>query len=255
MARQERRGDWPVAPTDLPAVILAAGRGTRLGPLSAECPKALVALAGKPLILHVLEGLAQTGIRRAIVVTGYRHQQLEAVLARLLSASETEIIPVFNANYERGNGDSLLAAKPFVTDHFLLTMADHLVNPEIYRRAVQASGSALCVDSQPSLHAQLADATRVWVERGFVRRIGKDLREWNGVDTGVFSLAPTIFVALEALHEHPTVSLTEGVSTMIAAGEHLQALDISGLCWSDVDTADDLLETERLLAKEGNAER
>ncbi len=233
-----------------PAVILAAGRGRRLGPLTANCPKALVELAGKPLIAHVLEGLVRVDIRRAIVVTSYRRQQLEAALAHLSSSSEIEIVPAFNADYERGNGESLLTAKRFVAGRFLLTMADHLVDPQIYRRAVGASGAALCVDYRPTLRSQLTDATRVWVEHGFVRRIGKDLKEWNGVDTGVFSLTPTIFAALETLNKQTMLSLTEGVSTMIAAGEPLQALDVSGLCWSDIDTSDDLSETERFLAQQ-----
>src|SRR6266581_8690908 len=54
------------------AVVLAAGRGTRMGALTAATPKPLLPVAGRPLIEHVLGGFAAAGVRRAVVVTGYQ---------------------------------------------------------------------------------------------------------------------------------------------------------------------------------------
>ncbi len=227
-----------------PVVILAAGRGSRLATLTEDRPKALIELDGKPLILHIINGLTQIGLRRAIVVTGYRHEQLERALKGI---SALEVIPVFNRDYERGNGDSLLAAEPFIAERFLLAMGDHWVDPEIYRRAIQARGSALCVDFQFVACCHLDEATYVCVERSLVRRIGKDLREWNGVDTGVFALTPAIFAALKSLKGQSKLSLTEGLRALLASGEHLCALDVSGLSWTDIDTPDDLRRAEELL--------
>ena len=62
------------------AVVLAAGRGTRMGALTARAPKPLLEVAGRPLIVHVLGGMANAGVRRAIVVTGYLGEQIEAAL-------------------------------------------------------------------------------------------------------------------------------------------------------------------------------
>ena len=62
------------------AVVLAAGRGTRMGALTASTPKPLLAVAGRPLIEHVLGGFAAAGVRRAVVVTGYLGDAVEAAL-------------------------------------------------------------------------------------------------------------------------------------------------------------------------------
>ena len=62
------------------AVVLAAGRGTRMGALTATTPKPLLAVAGEPIVARVLRGLARAGVRRAVVVTGYLGEQIEAAL-------------------------------------------------------------------------------------------------------------------------------------------------------------------------------
>jgi NDP-sugar pyrophosphorylase family protein len=62
------------------AVILAAGRGTRMGALTEHTPKPLLPLQGRPIIEHILIGLRAAGIDEAIVVTGYRGAQIEAHL-------------------------------------------------------------------------------------------------------------------------------------------------------------------------------
>jgi choline kinase len=102
-----------------------------------------------------------------------------------------------------GNGLSLYAARePVGEGPFILAMADHLISPRLVRRllAARPTQDALCVDRQPSPLIQVDEATQVWVDRtGQIRRIGKNLLRWNGLDTGVFWLTPAIFQAVETL--------------------------------------------------------
>src|SRR5947208_5516524 len=59
------------------AVILAAGKGTRMGDLTNELPKPMLKVQGKPILQHIIEGLSQNGIRDIFIVTGYRAETIE----------------------------------------------------------------------------------------------------------------------------------------------------------------------------------
>lgn len=200
-------------------------------------PKPLVPLAGKPLLEHVIERLKLVEPQRIIVVLGWGHQQIERFLKGLDFG--IEIIPAFNPAPERENGYSLLQAKGLVGERFLVVMADHLADPAIYQAAAAHRGLGLCVDLSPPAYL-VAEATKVLVEKGRIIKIGKDLEEWNGLDTGVFSLTPLAFRALQRLKDRPRLTITEMVLELIEMGEALEAIDVSGAPWIDIDTPEDL---------------
>jgi len=254
------------------AVLLAAGEGKRLAQLTYHQPKPLIKLLGKPLLAHVLERLRVAGVRRVIIVTGHKHKQIEKFIAQQRDW-DFEIITVLNGDYERGNGDSLLCVECLVKDRFLLAMADHLVEPSIYLKAAAHEGLGLCVDTRYKFHVsrgtfqranvlkcrdvkglsseQLAEATKVWIERGRITKIGKNLKAWNGIDVGVFSMTPLVFEALHSLEHKKMLTLTEAVSRLIERGEEIKALDVSGMFWCDIDTPFDLkLAEARLRCKQ-----
>lgn len=236
-------------------MLLAAGEGKRLAPLTQHQPKPLIKLLGKPLLAHVLERLQAIGIQRVIIVTGYKHEQIEKTVESLslkaLKESgdlDFEIITAFNEDYERGNGDSLLCAEKFVKERFLLAMADHLVDSRIYLKAAAHEGLGLCADKNATLLPdQLAEATKVWIERDRIVKIGKHLKVWNGIDVGVFSMTPIIFEALHSLKRKKTLTLTDAVSHLIERGEEIRALDVSGMFWCDIDAPFDLKLAEAKL--------
>ena len=63
------------------AVVLAAGRGTRMKALTADRPKPMLEVAGKPLLEHILDRLAEADFREFLVVTGYRAEMIESYFA------------------------------------------------------------------------------------------------------------------------------------------------------------------------------
>lgn len=215
-------------------VLLAAGYGRRLG----DTPKPLAALWGKPLLAHVLERVFSVQPDRVVVVTGASYDTLEGFLRKC----SVEIVR--NREPWRENGSSLLCVQHHVRDRFVLAMGDHLVDPVLYQTAAACEGVGLCVDRAPTLRCQQNDATRVWVERGSVIKIGKDLSEWNALDTGVFALTPEIFEVLRELSQRASFTITHAVQRWIARGRMLRALDVSGRFWADIDTPEDLREVE-----------
>src|SRR5690554_4330633 len=128
------------------AVVLAAGQGSRLRALAPIKP--LHPVAGLPLLERTLRTLRQNGVDDIIVVTGHAHADIEQWLTR--SGYTARL--VYNPDWkEAENGASLLAAAPYVTEPFLLLMADHVYVPELIESlcAVRPAGPAvLAVDGE-----------------------------------------------------------------------------------------------------------
>lgn len=227
------------------AVLLAAGEGSRLrasAPLKPLCP-----VAGVPLIDRALGGLAAAGIARAIVVTGYGGDRVEAHLAARDWPLAVE--SVRTPDYRRPNGASALSAAPLLAgEPALLAMCDHVVEPALYARVAASGrddGLTLGIDRRLG-HAWVdpADVTCVATEDDRIVAIGKGLWPHDAYDTGVFAVGPTLFDALARI-EAP--SLTEGVRLLAATGR-AHVADCSDLHWIDVDDADALAKAEAWLA-------
>ncbi|KYH37717.1 MAG: Nucleotidyltransferase family protein [Candidatus Bathyarchaeota archaeon B23] len=229
------------------AVILAAGRGERLSPLTDWIPKPLLKLDGKPLIGYVLEAFVEAGVDDFIIVTGHLGDHLRKGVEAL--HLEAEILFIHNPDYRLGNASSLLAARDALAGerHFLLSMSDHIIESHLVEAALKASGDdpLLCVDASPRYLRDVKEATKVLVDgEGYIRRIGKELRLWNGVDTGVFLLTSGIFDALPRGWVPP--SLSHWMRRLIRE-DVLKACDVSGCFWLDVDTWDDLSWARKVL--------
>ena len=129
------------------AIILAAGRGERLGDAAAGRPKCLLQFGGKTLLQRHIEILNRQAIDRIIIVTGYRHEQIEAALAQIESHAPVET--VVNPDYELGSVVSLHCAYDFLNDgtNTILMDADVLYEPDILCRLFDTqSGNCFLLD-------------------------------------------------------------------------------------------------------------
>ena len=225
-------------------VILAAGRGSRLSVHDDQEPKVLLPVAGQAIIEHTIDAFIDVGVTELAIVIGH---QGAAVRESVGDGADrgVQIQYVHNQDYTMGNARSLLSAKSFAGgEPFLLAMADHMVSADLLERMIgfPETGSLLGVDFRIS-GRHVEEATRVQVDHvGVVTDIGKELRRWNGVDTGVFRLDSGIFEALEHLmtEEHNEYQLSQAVTRMIDDGNPLLGRDVSGCFWHDVDTLEDL---------------
>jgi histidinol-phosphate aminotransferase len=232
-----------VRPTVSRAVVLAAGTGSRLASTRAdnqhELPKPLRPVAGVPLVVRVLRTLQSEGIREAIIVTGHQGDRIKRTLLAEPSIAMS-LTFVDNELYRLKNGVSLLAARPYIEPGTLLTMADHLYSPDVVRRLMAMSlpddACALAVDHDPDRCFDIDDATKVVVERGRVAHIGKELEDYNALDTGVFRIGPALLDVLSGLFERDgDCSLSDGVRALAAAGRFF-ACSVHDARWIDVDT-------------------
>ena len=237
------------------AVILAAGCGERLLPLTETCPKPLTPVLGKPLLGYTIETLREAAIEDIIIVTGYLGYTIQEYFGDG-SKFHVRIRYAYNPIYKNGNGTSLKVAQQLLAkdDAFLLLMSDHLIDVNIVNKALRSveHKPLLCIDRQPRYPPQIKDATKVLVNsEGYIVNIGKDINRWNGVDTGVFLLDSSIFEAMEQAEKSSHfVTISDCIKGMITNGGPLWACDVSRLLWLDIDTLDDLKNAELILQEE-----
>src|SRR5258708_9071049 len=180
-------------------LIVAAGMGGRLRERGQSKP--LIPVNGVRLLERVIARARSAGVERFFVVSGYRGEDLRAALDLFAAREGIPITHIRNDEWQRGNGVSVSKAKPFLNGPFLLTMCDHLVDPDILRDLIASTPEpdtvTLAVDFNVAGSINdLDDVTRVMCSNGRILHIGKVIREYNAIDTGVFLCAPVLFEAL-----------------------------------------------------------
>jgi len=235
------------------AVVLAAGDGRRLREAARGVPKPLVPLHGRALVHHTLDALFAAGVRHATVVVGADGERVRRAVEALHPCGMT-VACTDNPRWPAGNATSLAAGLDAVPVPFVLAMADHIVDPAIIRAVIDepAPGlagassmgpSRVAVDRIDAGDPRAADATRVRLDGKRVVAIGKGLEPWDAVDTGVFWCTESLCAAV-------TPERCEGEAAAIfaalAARGRLDAIDITGARWVDVDTPDDLAHAATL---------
>lgn len=238
------------------AIILAAGLGSRLVQ-GADHPKPLEPVAGVPLLVRILRTLAAEGVREAVIVTGHLGDALRRALAAESSLGVKLTFVDNPAFATTKNGVSLLAARAFVDQDVLLTMADHLFAPAIVRTLREAplpdDACALAVDFDVPRCFDLDDATKVRVVDGRIAAIGKDLTTYDALDTGVFRIGPALTDELAQLFAATgDCSLSEGVAALMTRGRFF-ACDVGAARWIDVDTPEALAHAEEMVRTFGDS--
>lgn len=240
------------------AVILAAGRGTRLEPLTLDLPKCLVPVGGVPLIDRMITRLGEVGIDGVVVVSGHAHDALERHLRASADplASRAEI--VFNERYaEWGNFYSLLVAQNHVREEDYVRLdGDVLLGPGVMAQVVAARAPlALAIDTTVKLGDEEMKA-RIDT-RGRVFELNKRIApvsaqgEFIGVDRVTASMAPAVFAALRRMiDEGETDEYYErAYERLMEQGVEVGVADVSGRVWCEIDDALDLERATRIVER------
>jgi 1L-myo-inositol 1-phosphate cytidylyltransferase len=236
----------------LHALVLAAGDGDRMCQPAPDLPKSLLPLAGRPIIRHVLAALSAAGVGDSTIVVGHRGDAIRDALAHGAPAGMA-IRFVENDGFLLGNARSLWAARSVMQDNFLLVMADHLLHPSLLQILTSSAldRCRLAIDRAPSDDPRADEATRALVRDGRVVDLGKDIATWNALDTGAFWCTPRLFDALTPERRDGELG---AVFAVLARAGDLDAADVTGRPWVDIDTPDDLRRAEAMLAPGGSLE-
>jgi UDP-N-acetylglucosamine diphosphorylase / glucose-1-phosphate thymidylyltransferase / UDP-N-acetylgalactosamine diphosphorylase / glucosamine-1-phosphate N-acetyltransferase / galactosamine-1-phosphate N-acetyltransferase len=235
------------------AVVLAAGKGTRMGSVTDETPKPMLLVQGKPMLEHILERLAAAGVENFFVVVGYRHQLIEQYFRHWQSSQAPAAggikLEFRVQNPVDGTGTATQLAKEFVGNHsFLLTYADILCDASEY----VCCGAVL--HAKPETAAVLAvkavddpwQGAAVYEEQGRIRSIiekpakGTSTTHWNSA--GFYAFRPILFQYLDHLEPSPRgeYELTSAFDRMLDDSLELRISPVEGK-WRDIGRPDDLL--------------
>ena len=218
------------------AVILMAGAGSRLRASGEVLPKPLVPIFGRPLISYIVDALEKVGVRNLHAVIGAEGDTLVAALRPLLPLS-MRLNPISNPNWEKQNGVSVLRAAGKMREPFFLTMGDHLFDPCVLERIVEEADRGelnLAIDRKIEAIFDLNDAMKVQTDADRVIAIGKNLANYDAIDTGVFLCPNELFDYLRRARKNGDCSLADGVRLMAGEGK-VRAIDIGDAWWQDVD--------------------
>ena len=231
------------------AVLLAAGRGERLGDLTANTPKPLLDIAGSPLISHIVDALVGAGLAHFIVVTGYLSDQIEG-WAKLYQRENPGIKITTGRQRElNGTGGAMVAAKPHLAGQprFVFGWGDILMDRANYPRFIHHARNdeydlMLAVNrvKDPFRGAAVYVDAHMTVERLEEKPAqGTAKTEWN--NAGLFATGQIIFDYIARLEPSARgeLELPGAISQMIADGRVVRAVDIRGF-WSDVGMPEDL---------------
>jgi choline kinase len=245
------------------AVILMAGEGSRLrqgyggqAPLGGSNKtflKPFVSVLGRPLISYTLETLMCAKIKTVHFVVGYESERMIAQVKQLIP-SGVNVSFIENRDWRKQNGVSLLAASCKVRAPFLLTMSDHLFDEAMVGRLLDNFDPGLlniAVDRKIDSIFDLHDAMKVQTRGNKVTAIGKDLPDYDAIDTGLFVCPLEIFDYLERAksdNSQKDCSLADAVRLM-AGDNKVRPIDIGENWWHDIDTPQMLEHAEEEMTR------
>jgi UDP-N-acetylglucosamine diphosphorylase / glucose-1-phosphate thymidylyltransferase / UDP-N-acetylgalactosamine diphosphorylase / glucosamine-1-phosphate N-acetyltransferase / galactosamine-1-phosphate N-acetyltransferase len=220
------------------AVVLAAGRGTRMRELTNDIPKPMIEVRGKPVLQHIVQGLCDAGVRRFLIVVGYHAERVRNFFGD--GRHHNVAIEYATQTVQDGTGRVVNLARDFTGGSpFVLSYGDILISPVNYKRIVEFSddveaiitvtrgedvskGGAVFVNEQMEL-----------VDLREKPKSGEPTSPWY--NAGLYAFRPSIFEFIARLEPSPRgeYELTDAIRDLAQSGKKVQALELTGE-WADV---------------------
>ena len=234
------------------AVVLAAGEGRRLAPLTNRRPKPMVPVANRPLLEHVVEAVTATAIDRIVLVVGYEQERIRNHFG---DGDDWDVtIEYVEQSTQLGTGHAVLQAERVVDGPFVVLNGDRIVDPDVVSRV---RDRALDGDL-PAIAVTTAANPRQY---GVVTLDGDrvtDIDEkpegpvaTNQINAGVYAFSPAVFDAIRETHATGELAITATLNDL-AGREPLSAVRYDGR-WLDVSNLWDLLTVNAALIGESAA--
>ncbi|WP_137197859.1 UTP--glucose-1-phosphate uridylyltransferase AglF [Halalkalirubrum salinum] len=239
------------------AVVLAAGKGTRLRPLTEDKPKGMVEVAGKPILTHCFEQLAELGADEFVVVVGYLKENIIEHYG-----DEFEGVPITYAHQrdQSGLAHALLTVEEYIDDDFMLMLGDNIFQAnlaDVVKRQEEDRADAAFlveeVDWEDASRYGVCDTNKYGEITDVIEK--PDDPPSNLVMTGFYTFTPAIFHACHLVQpsNRGEYEISEAIDLLIQSGRTIDAIPIDG--WRlDIGYPEDRDEAEERLTDAAAAE-
>ncbi|RQG90215.1 nucleotidyl transferase [Natrarchaeobius halalkaliphilus] len=235
--------------SDRTAVVLAAGEGKRLRPLTRHRPKPMLPAGVRPILEYVFDALIDAGITSIVVVVGYKRTDVQSHFG-----PSYRDVPLTYAVQEKqlGTGHAVLPAEPHVDGSFLLVNGDQVIDNRIVRDVLERHAASRAVTTIGLLRrSDIGEYGGVLTDNGTISEIveaPRDDREYR-LNSGVYAFDQTVFDAIRRATpragEHLIVDAIEG---QIESGDSVVGVESDGF-WADATYPWDLLEVADLIVE------
>ena len=222
------------------AVILAAGEGQRLRPFTASKPKVMIHIANKPMLRYVIEAVAQNGIRKIVIIVGYKKEQ---VINYFGSGDQFDVeIDYVEQKQQLGTAHALKLVKGRIKGKFLALSGDNIIEPATISKLVQEKPYAILVKEQENISKYGVIEAQNCVVTDIAEKPKEALSHL--VNTGIYAFNEEIFDLIEQETDLPSV-----IRNMVGQGHRIKTCEAAGT-WLDVVYPWDILKLNDLaLAK------
>ncbi|GGM39878.1 sugar phosphate nucleotidyltransferase [Haloarcula argentinensis] len=231
-------------------VVLAAGEGTRMRPLTADRPKGLVEVDGKPLLTHCFETLLSVGVDRLVVVVGYRGDD---IVARYGDQYQNVPVEYVQQDEQLGLAHALERACSAVDGTFVMLNGDNVCRAnlgDVLDRHRKSDASAtLLVEDVSRAEARSTGVVTTDGKGGVTGLVEKPPDPPSTLVTrGFFAFEPAIghACALTRPSERGEYELPDAIDLLLSAGHRVEAVELEGWCYNvnepgDIDTVEQRL--------------
>ena len=231
------------------AVLLAAGRGTRMRDLTADIPKPMIKVRGKPILLHIVEGLQTAGIKNFLIIVGYHGDTVreyfgDGTCFGLRISYATQVV-------QDGTGRVVDLARDFTENvPFVLSYGDILVDPHNYKSIadlgddVEAIISVKRDEDVSKGGAVFLNEQMELIDLREKPKPGEKTSPWY--NAGLYAFRPSIFEFTARLQPSPRgeYELTDAIRELAQSGKKVKALELTGE-WADVRDPETLAKLNR----------
>lgn len=238
------------------AVIIAAGKGKRLSPITSTTPKPMIPIGGKPLLEHSILSLREVGITEILIIVGYRENIIKDYFGDGLNKFNVKIDYISQIEH-LGTAHAVGFAKDFVgEDNFLLMYGDLLTDPKVFEEIIisykkdQTEGLiSLFEVSHPQEYGIISLDSAGYVE-SITEKPSSDLELGNLANAGIFIFNPLIFKAVEKTEPsiRKELEFTDSMRILINdLNGKIKGYVIKDLFWSDIGLPWHLLDANKFL--------
>ena len=233
------------------AVILAAGEGKRLRPITSSRPKPMIKISGKPILEHIIEALSYSEVTEVIIVTNYKGESIQEYFKGIKKSN-------FKISFKKqekmiGTGNALSITESMINDDFIVVYGDQLFSPNALKKIIQTfktkkvDGAMAVIPIKNPENYGIIEVDKEQKVKRIIEKPDLKSAPSNLANAGLYVFSKEIFRQIKQVKTsiRGEYELTDAISLFIKDGKQIEAVKISNDDWLDIGRPWDLLEANK----------